>query len=334
MVDVIMATYNHEKYISQAIESVLMQECDYDYRLIIGEDCSPDGTLAICEKYAEAHPDRIKLIKHETNTGLGNNYKTLFNAVTAKYVAILESDDYWVDKHKLQKQVDILESHPEVGLVHGNFYSLYENGQKKKGHVWANTDSLNGQVVGPTQHVPININPLTTCFRADFVKEHVDFDFIIENRLLTVDLFLWAEICRRSSVLYMDEILGIYRIHRESITGNPDISAIETFSNTSLMMVNYLMDKYDTPQAVKTAYNSRNRLRLINEYLLAGEPRKAKQELKHVKVIGSFKNKIIYFSAKYRVLNFLAPLMDRFFALGSNIKQSIERMQRGKKDKV
>ena len=326
MIDVIMATYNHEKYISQAIESVLMQECTFDFKLFIGEDCSTDGTLKICERYAEENPDRIVLIKQARNTGLGHNYKTLFKATTANYVAILESDDYWVDKHKLQKQFEILEANPDVGLVHGNFYSLYESGQKKKGHVWADIDSLNGHVLGPTQHVPININPLTTCFRADFVREHVDFDFIIDNQLLTVDLFLWGEICRRSKAFYMDEVLGIYRIHRESITGNPDIAAIETFSNTSFMMVNYLMEKYETPEAVKVAYNSRNRLRLIKEYLLAGESRKAKRELAHVKVKGSMKHKIIYTAAKYRALSFLVPLMDWFFAVGSNTKQAIERM--------
>lgn len=326
MLDIIMPTYNHEKYISQAIESVLMQECSFEYRLIIGEDCSTDRTLEICQRFADANPDRILLIKQASNSGMANNYKALFKASTAKYIAILEGDDYWTDKHKLQKQVQILESDPEAGLVHANYYSLYESGQQKKGHLWDKIESLNGNVIGPTQTIRININPLTTCFRADLARDHVDFDFLIENQLLTVDIFLWAEVCRRASVVYMDEIVGVYRIHAAAITGNREISAIERFSNTSLLMAEYLMDKYETPYAVKATYRSQNRLRLIYQYVLAKQPLKARGELKHVQSTGSLKNKIIYLSAKYRTLNFLSHLMGRYYRTGSNIKQFTARL--------
>lgn len=329
MLDIIMPSYNHELFIAQAIQSVLMQECSFEYRLIIGEDCSTDGTLGICQEYADANPNRILLIKQESNSGIAKNYKALFEAATAKYIAILEGDDYWTDKHKLQKQVQIMESDPDVGLVHANYYSLYESGQKKKGHLWANTESLNGHVIGPTQTINININPLTTCFRADLVRDHVDFDFIIENQLLTVDIFLWAEVCRRSTVVYMDEIVGEYRIHDAAITGNREISAIERFSNTSILLVNYLMDKYETPERVKIVYRSQNRIRLIYQYLLANQPLKAKGELKHVQATGSFKDKIILISARYRALNFLSHLMAMYYRTGSNIKQLIARLKSG-----
>ena len=329
MLDIIMPTYNHELFIAQAIQSVLMQECSFEYRLIIGEDCSTDGTLKICQEYADANANRILLIKQASNSGIASNYKALFKASTAKYIAILEGDDYWTDKHKLQKQVQILESDSDVGLVHANYNSLYESGQKKKGHLWENTDSLNGHVIGPTQTININVNPLTTCFRADLVRDHVDFDFIIENQLLTVDIFLWAEVCRRSGVMYMDEIVGVYRIHDAAITGNREISAIERFSNTSILLVNYLMDKYETPEKVKIAYRSQNRIRLIYQYLLANQPHKAKGELKNVQSTGSFKDKIILISAKYRALNFLSHLMARYYRTGSNIKQLIARLKSG-----
>ena len=120
MLDVIMPAYNHEQFIAQAIESVLMQECSYHYRLIIGEDCSTDGTRLICQQFADQYPERILLIGHESNSGIAQNYKSLFEAASAKYIAILEGDDYWTDKHKLQKQIQILESDGDIGLVHGN----------------------------------------------------------------------------------------------------------------------------------------------------------------------------------------------------------------------
>lgn len=112
--------------------------------------------------------------------------------------------------------------------------------------MWEKIDLNSGYVIGPTQTANININPLTACFRAMLVKGNVDFDFILNNNLLTVDIFLWAEICRRTSVFYIDEITGVYRIHTDSITGNRNINSIERFRSTFMMMVNYLMEKYDT----------------------------------------------------------------------------------------
>lgn len=131
LVDIIMPTYNHEKYIAQAIKSVMMQECSFGYSLKIGEDCSTDGTYEVCKQYANVYADKILLLKISSNLGMAANYKSLFNACSAKYIAILEGDDYWLDMHKLQKQVEILESKPEIGLVHTNYYSLYKNGRKK-----------------------------------------------------------------------------------------------------------------------------------------------------------------------------------------------------------
>jgi len=328
LVDVIMPTYNHEHYIAQAIQSVLMQECSFPYRLIVGEDCSEDGTFELCQQFAEAHADRILLLKNSSNSGMAVNYRNLFNASDAPYMAILEGDDYWLDKHKLQKQVAILESRPGVGLVHANYLAVYENGQQKKGHLWEDPEALSGQVIGPTQTANININPLTTCFRADLAKAHVDFDFIIEHQLLTVDVFLWAEVCRRSTVHYMDEVCGAYRIHDRSLTGNREIASVERFSRTSLLLVNYLMEKYETPEEIKEAYRSRNKINLTYHYLLSGQARKAKQELRQVKVTGSVKEQIIYLSAKYRALNFLSHLLAGYYRAGSTVKQLIARLKK------
>ena len=132
MVDVLMPTYNHGKFVEQAIQSVLMQECSFRYRLIIGEDCSTDNTMEKCEKYSNLLTDKILLLKNVSNSGIASNYKSLFNKSTAKYIALLEGDDYWTDKDKLQKQVEILETRPEIGLVHANYYSLFENNRIKK----------------------------------------------------------------------------------------------------------------------------------------------------------------------------------------------------------
>jgi glycosyltransferase involved in cell wall biosynthesis len=321
LVDILMPTYNHENYIVRAIRSVLLQECPFRYRLIIGEDCSTDGTRKICEKYASAYVNKILLLSNSTNLGIATNYKALFNASSARYIAILEGDDYWIDNRKLQKQIEVLESNPDIGLVHTNFYSLYENGKVKKGHIGDKRTTLSGNVIGDTQTAEININPLTTCFRAYLAKENMDFDYIIANNLLTVDIFLLAEVCRRTSVLFLDEVTGVYRIHSNSLTGSRNITSEERFNTTSLLAVNYIMDKYNAPQHIKDAFNSRIKINLIYSYLLANQPGKAKFELQNIKIKMNLQDKIICLAAKYRPLNFMAHIIALYYHSGSCLKQ-------------
>jgi glycosyltransferase involved in cell wall biosynthesis len=116
-VSVALTTYNHERFIGQAIESVLMQETDFLVELVIGEDCSTDDTRAIVRKYADRYPDQIRLLLSERNRGAFANFVTTLNACRGQYVALLDGDDYWTDPRKLQKQVDLLQAHPECSMA-------------------------------------------------------------------------------------------------------------------------------------------------------------------------------------------------------------------------
>jgi len=119
IVSVLMITYAHENYIEQAINSVLMQECDFEVELIITNDCSPDNTDGVIKKIIKNHPRSswIKYIKHDKNIGMMTNFVFTFNEARGKYIAICEGDDYWTDPNKLQKQIDFLENNSEYNLV-------------------------------------------------------------------------------------------------------------------------------------------------------------------------------------------------------------------------
>ena len=97
-VSVCMITYNHERFIAQAIESVLMQETDFRVELVIGEDCSTDGTRAIVREFGERFPERIRLLLPEHNLGMMPNFVATLSACRGQYVALLEGDDYWTDR--------------------------------------------------------------------------------------------------------------------------------------------------------------------------------------------------------------------------------------------
>ena len=119
LVSIVTIAYNLENYLAEAIESVLMQNVNFSYELVIGEDCSKDNTLQIAMDYQSRYPDRIRVLKREKNLGLTPNCVDTHNHCRGKYIALLDGDDYWTDKNKLQKQVDFMELHPEyAGCAH------------------------------------------------------------------------------------------------------------------------------------------------------------------------------------------------------------------------
>lgn len=115
-VSVCMVTYNQERYIAQAIESVLAQETNFRIEIVLGEDCSTDGTRQIVERFAAANPEIIQLRLAEQNRGAKLNFVGVFGQARGEYVVILEGDDYFTDPLKLQRQVEALDAHPDWAL--------------------------------------------------------------------------------------------------------------------------------------------------------------------------------------------------------------------------
>ncbi len=118
IVSVAMITYGHENYIRQAIEGVLMQECNFEVELILCNDCSPDKTNDIIQDIlkSNAKSDRIKYFNHKKNIGMMPNFIFSLQKCSGKYIALCDGDDYWTDPFKLQKQVDFLENNPDFVL--------------------------------------------------------------------------------------------------------------------------------------------------------------------------------------------------------------------------
>ena len=121
IVSVHMITYNHEPYIRQAIEGVMMQKTDFEFELVIGEDASTDKTREICFEYQKRYPGSIRVLWwHENLRKIGHpaggNSARVMAHCRGEFIAFCEGDDYWIDPLKLQKQVDVMRKYPNVGL--------------------------------------------------------------------------------------------------------------------------------------------------------------------------------------------------------------------------
>lgn len=130
LLSICLITYNHEKFIREAIDGVLMQRVDFSWELIIADDFSTDRTREIVLEYKEKYPDFIKLIFQEKNVGPAQNWLDLLDAPKSKYIAYFEGDDYWTDPYKLQKQVDFLEANENYVLHYFNANVIDEKGKQ------------------------------------------------------------------------------------------------------------------------------------------------------------------------------------------------------------
>jgi glycosyltransferase involved in cell wall biosynthesis len=115
-VSVLTITYNQEAYISDALEGILMQETDFDFEIVVGEDCSTDRTREVLLAYQQKYPDKIRLLLHDRNMGAQRNFQVALAACRGEYIAFCEGDDYWTDKHKLQRQVAIMDANPNASM--------------------------------------------------------------------------------------------------------------------------------------------------------------------------------------------------------------------------
>jgi glycosyltransferase involved in cell wall biosynthesis len=122
-VSVLMLAYNQEPFIREALDSVLAQRTSFDFEIVMGEDCSTDGTRAIIESYESAHPGRFRVFYRRPNVGMIENLIQTYRACRGDYIAVLESDDYWVNPLKLQKQIDFFDRHPDFSICFHDTFS-------------------------------------------------------------------------------------------------------------------------------------------------------------------------------------------------------------------
>ena len=203
MIAVCIVTYNHESFIAQCIESVLSQLCDEPMRIYIGDDASTDGTADICEQYA-ATDERIVYVRRDKNMGLTNNTIDLYYRIMAdecEYIAMLDGDDYWIDPHKLQLQIDYLRAHPECGFVHTN------------GRTQSNSSTWTfGQREGIWGLHSVGFANCTVLFRSKILSEEL-LKAIEAQRFLWLDYPLYGVFYQQTQWAYLAEQTAIWRDH-------------------------------------------------------------------------------------------------------------------------
>lgn len=205
-VSVIMITYGHEKYIREAIEGVLMQECSFKIELIIANDASPDKTSDVVNDILLRNPNanRIKFINRKKNIGGQNNFKDSFEQCKGKYIAHCEGDDYWTDPNKLQKQVDFLEANPDYVLTFHKIKILQPSGDLVEDFITKVPDNYQ-TIEGLAQHGNYIHTP--SIIYRNIIKE-LPFEMMISP---IGDYFLYMILAQYGKLKYFEEEMAVYR---------------------------------------------------------------------------------------------------------------------------
>ena len=271
LVSVVVITYNHEKYIEETIESILMQRGEFEIEILIGNDNSPDNTKEILEKYSTNN--KIKIINREKNIGATRNLLDLLLKSQGEYIAILEGDDYWTDELKISKQLKILEKDKGCILCYTDsdiINKKYEIIGKK---------SCSREKISNLVSMFINMAgiPTGSILFKNIFKENLEIEKI--KKLLTSgnligDLSLYACLIKYGTFKKLKEVTGIWRVITEE----------GATSYTSRKDLYKKLELYKVTSGIKEYYQNDNKLYLKllverRKYELLKEIKKANKKI-------------------------------------------------------
>ncbi len=293
MVSVCMITYNHEEYISQAIEGVLMQKTSFPIEVIIGEDHSTDRTAEICKKFETLYSDKIHLTLREQNIGIMPNFIDTLKSCRGKYIAICEGDDYWTDINKLQKQVDFLENNKDYIASSHNVKLIHEIVNTER--LWHTETTERDISFKETVEKGNQIVTLSLVFRND--KDIIsEIESVNKRGVPAGDYLLNLFLAKKGKMKYFPHVMGSYRVNSNGWSAN--------FYNLDKSIVNYenyifLVDSLSSHFQLKKKFKVHkvkiiDRLRLY--YALAGQ----KKSTHHTSIF-LLKNIFKYKDNKFRL---------------------------------
>ena len=218
-VAVSILTYDHESFIRECVEGILMQRTTFPVRIVIFEDCSTDNTAGILKEYEEKYPDLFRVYYMPENTYRKPirrilNRPFMEERAKAKYIATCEGDDYWTDPLKLQKQVDFLEGNEEYVMSYGNasIEDLTNEYHKKKYYL----NSFEPKSISKEKIFGLGVPSCTMVFRAG-IEIPGEFSNIISG-----DQFGRLFLSKEGLFYYHGEIFGVHRKHPKGISRSTD----------------------------------------------------------------------------------------------------------------
>lgn len=240
-VSVLIVTYNQEQWIAQTIESVLAQQTTYPFEVIIGNDCSTDGTQAICENYAAKY-DNVRVLTYDKNKGVVGNWVECIKASSGRYIMNCAGDDYWHNPNKIQLQVDFMENHPNCVISHTDYDRLLVKTNK----IIASYNQSKG-IVPPTGSIQKEVlsgrdrmAAVTICYRAEELKKYCPLDTYVSMCFPREDWPTILIMAAYGDIEYIPVSTATYRVGQVSISNTIDYDKIRRRCQLDKQMTEFI----------------------------------------------------------------------------------------------
>ena len=251
IVSVVMITYGHEHFIREAIESVLMQKCNFEVELIVANDCSPDGTDVVIQELLKNHPNSswIKYFNHSTNLGMMKNFVFALKQAKGEFIALCDGDDYWTDERKLEKQVKFLIENPSY-VIHSSSSQILSDDKNNNTVFGFNNRNIFKLEDFYTQN---NLVTSTVLFRNSNIK----FPSIV-NSLMFLDWFLYVILLNesKSNAYVSEEVYATYRVHELSVMSSLKVASLnDAYIKQSILIKKFIKLKLFAEKDIKNINN-------------------------------------------------------------------------------
>lgn len=205
-------TYNHARFIRQALDGFVMQKTNFPFQAYVADDCSTDGTQEIIKEYAEKYPDIIVPVLRNRNIGAIENFIDLSDRIKSEYVALCEGDDFWTDKNKLQKQVDYLDTHTKCSICFHPVKVFFEDDSQPDSIFPDPNWRFNRYVLDLSDLLKHNfIQTNSAVYRWRFRDENIHD--IFPTNIIPGDYFMHLLHAQKGTIDYIDEVMATYRKH-------------------------------------------------------------------------------------------------------------------------
>ena len=325
MISVVVVTYNQEKTIGRTLDAILCQKCHLPIEIVIGEDCSTDGTRAICEDYAKRY-SQIRLFSNQQNKGVVDNYFDCLLACKGKYIADCAGDDFWVDPEKLEKEVCVMEQHPQVTMVITNwrFYNELTQ-QTEPGHQKALAPITPGRELLEAFITQTGMSVFHLCsslYRADIFRSCYQADPQFFRCSVTEDLQIACAMAQHGDIAYLPDVTLHYSIGNESVSAQKDEVRQFRFLRNVTQLSYDLAKHYDLKSSHTEAFFSQRVFTLGMHAFRAHDAALFQETLdceKEWQPKRTAQMRVLFFVMRHKALWCIALIMRKLFV---NLKQA------------
>lgn len=307
-----LITYNNEKHIEETLQSILKQKVNFNYEIVVGDDCSSDRTLEIITKYASANATLFNVVKNEKQLGILGNFKSTLDRCKGTFIFDIAGDDLLKGKDALQKMVTVLQNDSSLGFVYSGFDRLDGHNNKitslkNKSPIYASKNTFKKEVLLG------KVNPISLCYNKSHLYKYVDFDTYLMMELIVEDYPIFIDLIMHTDFAIIKESLHIYRVHDNSFTHQKSLKNHLFFKNEMKKVFAYFSKKYHFSKQINDEYSKNHNKELL--FLAGYFQNKALGKKTYKKIKSKSLNDFIhYYASQYHLVRKIISLRKKLLS--------------------